>query len=93
MLESHSTSIDQSTLNGPSLNLEVNLEQQRQRIRVTSNSQLIVALNASLYDDGKQRYNPTAQNNDRSSLDQSMLNGPSLNRERNLEVDSEQQQQ
>jgi hypothetical protein len=50
-------------------------------------------LNALLYDDGEQRYNPTARNKDRSSLDQSTLNGPSLNRERNLEVDSEQQQQ
>jgi hypothetical protein len=81
------------TLNGPSLNLEVDLEQQQQRIRDTNNSQLIVALNASLYDDGEQRYNPTARNNDRSSLDQLTLNGPSLNRERNLEVDSKQQQQ
>jgi hypothetical protein len=37
----------------------------------------------------EQHYNPTARNNDRSSIDQSTLNGPSLN----LEVDSEQQQQ
>ncbi len=50
-------------------------------------------MNASLYDDGEQRYNPTAGNNDRSSLDRSTLNGPSLNRERNLEVGSEQQRQ
>jgi hypothetical protein len=61
--------------------LEGDSEQQQQQ-------QPIIAVNALLYDDGKQRYNPTARSNNRSSLDQSTLNGPSLN----LREDSEQQQ-
>jgi hypothetical protein len=61
------SSLDQSTLNGPSLNLREDSEQQQLRIRDTNNSQLSYALNASLYDDGEQRYNPTARSNNRSS--------------------------
>jgi hypothetical protein len=72
------SSIDRLTLNGPSLNLEEDSEQQRQRL-------LIVAVNASLYDDGEQRYNSTARYNNRSSLDRLTLNGPSLNLEEDLE--------
>jgi hypothetical protein len=56
------SSIDRLTLNGPLLNLEGDLEQQQQQ-------QPIIAVNALLYDDGKQRYNPTARSNNRSSLD------------------------
>jgi hypothetical protein len=61
--------------------LEGDSQQQQQQ-------QPIIAVNASLYDDGEQRYNPTARSNNRSSLDRSTLNGPSLN----LREDSEQQQ-
>ncbi len=54
------SSLDWLTLNGPSLNLEEDSEQQQLRIRDTNNSQLSYALNASLYDRGSSNKGATS---------------------------------